>query len=57
MKTHSTGFLYQFNNDPNRPPIESWHRTLRGALRAKARSGGVGFVYRLTGDDSSEKVA
>ncbi len=57
MSTHSTGFLFQFNGNPDQAPIESWHRTLRGALRAKARAGGIGFIYRLTGDDSSEKVA
>jgi len=50
--THRGGFVF--------PTVESWHRTLLGALAAKARAsreagyegGNRGTVYRLFGDQS-----
>lgn len=58
--SHKTGYLYQFNGsesaDGIRAPRESWHRTWKGALAAKAANGHRGEIFRLTGDDSSEKV-
>ena len=63
--SHKTGFLFQFNGGSSfesgtevfHPWVESWHRTLRGALAARDRSDIGGRIYRLTGDDSSEEVA
>jgi hypothetical protein len=53
---YKTGYLYQYNGGDTIAAVESWHRTFKGALRARARNKGVGFVYKITGDDSSQKV-
>ena len=45
-----TGYLYQFNGNEHKAPIESWHRTLKGALEAQKSHGLIGSVYRLQGD-------
>ena len=58
--SHKTGFLFVERDLIERDglaPVESWHRTLRGALAARDRSDIGGRIYRLTGDDSSEEVA
>ena len=58
--THKTGYLYQagaYEGDAVwYKGCESWHRTYKGAQRAKARNGDRGSVYRLTGEDTSYKV-
>ena len=57
--THKTGYLYQaeaYESAAERvvyPGSESWHRTYRGARKAKERNEDRGAIYRLTGDDSS----
>ena len=55
-----TGYIYKdegngFSLNP-RPPKESWHRTLSGALEARRRNGYHGNVYRITCDDTTEPV-
>lgn len=55
--THKTGYLYQDNGSLCRAPSESWHRTFRGALKAKERNDNNGYVYKLLSDDQSERVA
>ena len=58
--THKTGYLYQaeaYESDPVwYKGCESWHRTHKGAQKAKERNGDRGSVYRLTGDETSYKV-
>ena len=57
IPSHSTGFLYQYEGSPDGlPPCESWHRTLLGAHRAWTANGERGAIYRLTGDDTSDRV-
>lgn len=61
MDTHKTGFLLQNNgvtkaDGTHVPPFESWHRTLKGALKEKDKQGLVGKIYKITGEDSTELV-
>jgi len=53
---HKTGYLYQFNGNQDLPAVESWHRTLLGAEMVKIKENGRGSVYRLTGNDTSERI-
>ena len=58
--TRKTGYLYQYSGNPDgegaADPVESWHRTFKGAQRAKARNYNIGHVYRITGDDTCYEV-
>ena len=59
---HRTGYLYQDHNIPfdaehmEWGPAESWHRTFKGALRAKMRNKNRGRIYRILSDDQTELV-
>jgi hypothetical protein len=55
---HKTGYLYQSEALESDPVcgVESWHRTYKGAQKAKVANGDRGAVYRITGDDSSYRV-
>lgn len=61
---HKTGYLFQYEGGSSgygteeifHAPVESWHRTLNGAVEAKKKNGGRGSIYRLTGEDSSQLV-
>jgi hypothetical protein len=63
--TRKTGYLYQADAYESESydekgavyqGAESWHRTYKGAQRAKAANEDRGAVYRITGDDTSHKV-
>jgi hypothetical protein len=62
--THKTGFLFQSYGGSSFEgevevffePCESWHRTLRGAWKARERNGHGGRIYRLLSSDHSELV-
>ncbi len=57
--THKTGYLYQDNFGSEKDatgPVESWHRTFAGALKAKAKNRNRGSIYLLLSDDQCRKV-
>ena len=63
--THKTGYLYQADAYESESydekgtvcrGLESWHRTYKGAQKAKAANEDRGAVYKITGDDTSHKV-
>jgi hypothetical protein len=64
MKAHKTGFLMQYCGGSSFDgdtevffyPCESWHRTLRGAWKARERNGGRGWIHRILSSDHSELV-
>ena len=60
--THRTGYRYRFNavgRDKDGNPlvsVVSWHRTFRGALKAKRIDKYRGHIYRITSADTSERI-
>lgn len=60
--THKTGFIFSFSHFQNSAGewsegVESWHRTFKGALKARNKAGERGHIYRVLGDDCTEEVA
>lgn len=62
---HRTGYLFQAyprealltdGTYEYLPELESWHRTYRGALRARDQAG-RGSIYKILSEDQTQKIA